>query len=46
MTVLMDVIWMKAKGCNMEDIIYKDGHYYDKYGNWIPKKVMAGEYYD
>jgi hypothetical protein len=30
----------------MEDLIYKDGHYYDRYGNWIAKKIVEGEYYD
>ena len=30
-----------------EEITLKEGHYYDKYGNWIPKKAMEqGDYND
>jgi hypothetical protein len=25
----------------MEDLIYKDGHFYDKYGNWIANRVLG-----
>jgi hypothetical protein len=25
----------------MEELIYKDGHYYDKYGNFIKKKILG-----
>ncbi len=23
-----------------------EGHYHDKYGNWIPKKIVEKGYYD
>lgn len=23
-----------------ENLTKKEGHYYDKYGNWIPKKLI------
>jgi len=30
----------------MENIKLKEGHYEDQYGNFIPKKIIEGKYYN